>query len=286
MRLLRNYLILFKVWLSLAIALSAVAGYILYSGTFSADLWLSALGVFLLSCSAAALNQVQERKYDALMERTRNRPVPTGRISPLKATLIASVLLVAGTVLLLSVAIPGAAFLGLANLAWYIAVYTPLKRKNYFAVLAGALNGAVPPVIGWIAAGGAITDPKILFIAFFIFTWQIPHFWMLLMLHGEDYRKAGFYDITARFSPQMMKLLLYLWIVATAVVTMFLPWFGIIAHRAVAIFIASIILLMLILFACILVFRMNIFSQKFSFVVFNIFMMVVFLAIISEEFLN
>jgi len=286
MRLLRNYLALFKVWLSLAIALSAVAGFILYSGAFSANLWLTALGVFLLSCSAAAFNQVQERRYDALMDRTRNRPIPTGTITPLRATISASVLLVAGAVLLLSVANPGAAILGVANLAWYIAVYTPLKRKSHFAVLAGAVNGAVPPVIGWMAGGGPITDPKILFIALFVFTWQIPHFWMLLMLHGKDYRKAGFYDITERFHPTVMNLLLFIWIVATAVVTMFLPWFGIIQHKSSMLFLAILVMSMILLFAWLVLIPGKNFTIKNAFVTFNIFMIVIFVTVIFDELMN
>jgi protoheme IX farnesyltransferase len=154
--------LLIRPLLSLAIAFSSAAGFIFFMHQVSPEVLVCASGVFLLAAGASALNQFQERKQDALMERTRNRPLPSGAVQPRSALITAIVLALGGTLVLWTFCGWLPALLGVANLAWYNGVYTPLKQRSYFAVLAGALNGAVPPVIGWVAAGGALADPKIL----------------------------------------------------------------------------------------------------------------------------
>ena len=148
-----------------------------------------------------------------------------------QALVTAVILAVSGTVILWAGSGWLPALLGAGNLAWYNGLYTPMKRKSHFAVLAGALNGAVPPVIGWTAAGGPLFDPEILFLAFFIYIWQIPHFWLLLMMYGDDYRKAGFRTVTDRISKDLQPVVIMAWILATAFSTLFLPFFGIIGSK-------------------------------------------------------
>lgn len=274
--LLRNLLPLTKFYLSLAIAFSALAGFVIFAGTLSGRGLLTALGVLLLAMGAGALNQVQEYRRDAVMERTRSRPIPSGAIAPLPALILSTILALAGFLLLLmTVGLP-AALLGLGNLLWYNLVYTPLKIRSYFAVLAGAVNGAVPPVIGWVAAGGSLLDPGILFIAFFIFLWQVPHFWLLLMLHGEEYEKAGFYSVTSRFSFPVIRNILLVWVAATSFSTLFLLLFRVITSLPLIITMMTSIVILLALFFI----NMHTGKEppriKAMFIVFNIFMVLVF----------
>jgi protoheme IX farnesyltransferase len=223
------------------------------------------------------------------MERTRRRPIPAGKISPGLAIRLACVLAVAGTVLLWGSAGWnamgwGTALLGLLNLAWYTLVYTPLKIRSYFAVLAGAVNGAIPPVIGWVAAGGLLLDPKILFVALFIYIWQVPHFWLLLMLYGEDYRKAGFYSVTDRFPPAVMKVIILVWISATALCTLFLPMFGIVRSPVFVGFLLTVVCFMIFLFIILLYPKREKTNYRAAFITFNIFMVITFLSIIADQF--
>src|SRR5512138_4008973 len=133
---LNSLLSLVKFYLSLAIAFSSFAGFVLFTGTVPITAFLCAGGVFLLSAGAAAFNQYQERDLDALMERTRNRPIPSGKILPNQALVLASLLTIGGTALLWgsagwNAAGWGTALLGLLNLGWYNLVYTPLKTRSY-----------------------------------------------------------------------------------------------------------------------------------------------------------
>lgn len=275
---------LIKPVLSLAIAFSAAAGFVFYAHHFPAELAACMAGVFLLSAGAAALNQFQEREADALMERTRNRPVPSGSVKASSAMAISVILAATGTVLLLLFTGWLPALLGLGNLIWYNGVYTPMKRRSHFAVLAGALNGAVPPVIGWTAAGGALTDPEILFLAFFIYTWQIPHFWLLLMMHGDDYRKAGFRTVNERISPALQPVFIMAWIVATAVSTLFLPFFGIIRSESMVMVIITAVVLMVAVMAVLLFRGGSAKNYRRAFILFNLFMLITFLLVIADQF--
>lgn len=274
---------LVKPILSLAVAFSSAAGFIFFSHHFSFAVLSCAAGVFLLAAGAAALNQYQEREQDALMERTRNRPLPSGKVSPRNALIIAAALALAGAFVLWAWCGWIPALLGIANLAWYNGVYTPLKRRSYFAVLAGALNGAVPPAIGWIAAGGAPGDPKILFLAFFIYIWQIPHFWMLLMMYGDDYRKAGFRTVTDRIGPGLQPFVIMVWVFATALSTLFLPFFGIIRSKVMVVLIITSAVLMVAVVAIFIVNRGPAPGYRRAFIIFNLFMVVTFLLVIADQ---
>jgi len=117
-------------------------------------------------------------------------------------------------------------FGGLAVL-WYNGVYTPLKRLTAFAVAPGALIGALPPAIGWTAAGGSAGDLRLLALAFFFFIWQVPHFWLLLFKYGEEYAEAGFPSITRLFSTTQLGRLTFVWMLATAAASLLLPLYGV-----------------------------------------------------------
>lgn len=188
---LRDWWQMAKPRLNLLVLLSALAGYALApDGPARARLAPFALGVWSLAAAAAMLNMWMEREGDALMERTRDRPLAACRLHP-RAVLWAGLALSLAALLLLAES-AGAlcAGLGLATWASYLLVYTPLKRVTPLAVLAGAVPGALPPVLGWVAGGGSL-DGGALALFCFLFLWQIPHFLAIAALYGEEYRKAG-----------------------------------------------------------------------------------------------
>jgi protoheme IX farnesyltransferase len=218
-----------RLYLSLAIAFSAVAGFIFFSHTFNLTALYTFLGVLLLSAGASALNQYQERHLDGLMKRTRNRPLPSKRMKPQVAMAISLILVLSGVLLLFFGTTPIATLLGIFNLFWYNVVYTTLKRFTSLAVFIGGLTGAIPPMMGWTAAGGFILAPQILAIAFFMFLWQIPHFYLLLLKFGEDYKAAGFPSILTAINENQVKAVIFVWILGTSGCTLFFPMYHIIS---------------------------------------------------------
>lgn len=217
-----------KVKITFAVALTTITGYLLAGGGFDTGLILPTLGIFLLACGSSAINHFQEREQDAKMERTQNRPIPSGRISPMGALLFAFVLSAAGSWLLYVSSGMLGMQLGLLALIWYNVIYTPLKRKTAFAVVPGAVIGSIPPLVGWVAAGGSLADPRAVFMAFFFFIWQVPHFWLLMLKYGEEYTKAGYPSITQIYSPRQIKSITFIWIAATAVSALMLPAFNVV----------------------------------------------------------
>lgn len=204
-----------KVRISLPVALSSFTGYALFSGRLGGEAFILMAGVFLMSCSSGAINHIQEYKTDALMPRTKNRPIPSGKISLSAAVLVAISFFVSGAFILLA-AFPVLVFLtSLLTLISYNAIYTPLKKVTAFAVVPGSLVGALPPYIGWFAGGGNWDDPRIFWVGLFFFIGQIPHFWLLLLMFGKEYELAGFPSLYKIFSDNQIKRLSYTWILAT-----------------------------------------------------------------------
>ena len=183
--------------------------------------------VFLLACGASALNQYQERDIDARMERTRTRPLPSGSIAASHALLFSCALVLAGLALLAYACGTRAALLGLFSLLWYNGIYTYLKKMTAFAAVPGAAVGMVPPAIGWVSAGGALLDPRLAAICFLFFLWQVPHFWLLLLNHGEEYEQAGLPSLTGVMSRPQIARVTFVWIVAAAIASLSLPFYGI-----------------------------------------------------------
>ncbi|MGE5395230.1 MAG: UbiA family prenyltransferase, partial [Candidatus Saccharibacteria bacterium] len=188
-----------KVRISLPIALSALVGYTMKTNYLDGSVWMLMAGVFLMSCSAASINHIQEYKTDALMPRTQNRPIPSGKISVKTGILIALMYFVYGAVILLANFPPIVFFTSFLTLVAYNGIYTPLKKVTAFAVVPGSLVGALPPYIGWFAGGGAMLDERILWVSLFFFIGQIPHFWLLLLMFGKQYSLAGYPSLNAVF---------------------------------------------------------------------------------------
>jgi protoheme IX farnesyltransferase len=216
---------LVKLRITVASATTTAVGWVMARGEFGLPLLPVLLGIFLQACGAAAFNHVQDARLDAQMPRTARRPIPAGRIGRGRAALFAAALLAAGTV---SVALtsPLAALLGLAAAAVYNVVYTPMKRRTPFAVLPGSLIGALPPLAGWLAAGGYLVDPTIHQVAFFFFLWQVPHFWLLLLCYERDYAAGGLPSLFDRFDQRQIRSLTFVWILAVAVAALFAPLFA------------------------------------------------------------
>jgi heme o synthase len=149
------------------------------------------VGTGLVAAGAAVLNQVIERDTDALMDRTRHRPLPAGRVNAVEAVAFGAAVTLAGHALLFAVCGPLPAVVAFATWASYLFVYTPLKRRTPLATLVGAVPGALPPVIGWTARSGSLDQGAFILFAI-LFLWQIPHFLAIAWMYRDDYAKGGF----------------------------------------------------------------------------------------------
>lgn len=204
-----------KARISLPIALSALTGYVLKTGTIGMDGLYLSIGVFLMSCSSSAINHWQEHKIDAIMPRTQKRPIPSGKITPNFAITIAVLYFISGALVLMSHFPTMALLASIVTLISYNGFYTPLKKYTAFAVVPGSLVGALPPYIGWLAAGGDIMSGTIFLVAIFFFIGQIPHFWLLLLMFGKEYKLVNYPSLRDIFSENQIKRLSYTWILTT-----------------------------------------------------------------------
>jgi protoheme IX farnesyltransferase len=214
--------------LSMAVAATAMAGFVYVSHAAHWRALSVFFGVFLLSGAASAFNQLQEKNVDGLMERTRNRPLPLHLFTERQAALVA--LMTAGAGLLLLFLETTALATGLAafTMVWYHFVYTPFKRKTGYAVLAGALAGALVPMIGYCAGGGPITDAFVV-VCLFMYLWQVSHFLLLLFKFREEYQRAGIPTIALTMNAERFRVTFFIWILATAGSTMLFPLFHLIS---------------------------------------------------------
>jgi len=188
---LRDYLDLSKARLSGMVLITTLVGYLLAASPLDAVvLAATLLGTTLTAFGANALNQYRERDTDALMHRTRVRPLPAGRIKPESALIYGVGVSIFGSFMLLAFSGPLPAGIAVVTVLLYVLVYTPLKRRSTLNTLVGALVGALPPLIGWSAAtGGLELGGWMLFALLFI--WQLPHFLALAWLYREDYARGG-----------------------------------------------------------------------------------------------
>jgi len=192
-RFLSDFAELVKARLTLLVLLTTAVGYYLgATGPISfAGLFHAVFGTALAAAGAAALNQWWERRLDALMHRTRTRPIPAGRMLPRDALILGCLLSVAGIFYLSLTCNPLSALLAAATIVVYIFAYTPLKRVSTFNTLVGAIPGALPPVVGWAAAAGRV-DIGAWSLFAILFFWQMPHFFAIAWMYREDYARAGF----------------------------------------------------------------------------------------------
>jgi heme o synthase len=226
---LRVGITLTKFWIALLSTLSAATGYLVCSRKLDVGAFTCASGVLVTAMGASAMNQFQDRIIDACMQRTRNRPVPAGIVSPSATFIVALLLIMAGLAVLYVEHNLAAASIALVAVVWYNFVYTYLKRISAFAAVPGAIIGSLPAVIGWAAAGGNPISAHVLGLAFFFFIWQVPHFWLLLFTYGLDYERAGLPSLTALFSTRQLVRLTGIWMLATGASSLLLPMFYLVA---------------------------------------------------------
>lgn len=184
-----------KAGLAISVVFSSIAGFLLGVEDFQTLHWVVllklAIGGYCMVGASNAYNQVIEKDLDALMDRTKNRPVASGRMKPNVALVVASILTIIGIVLLYSIN-PKSAMFGAISIFLYTSIYTPLKTVTSLSVFVGAFPGAIPFMLGWVAATGdfGIEAGTLFLIQFF---WQFPHFWAIGWFLYEDYEKAGFF---------------------------------------------------------------------------------------------
>lgn len=223
---LRLVLELGKIRISALSTLSAATGAVLYARSAGWGLATLCAGVLAVAMGACALNQVQDRSYDARMERTRRRPIPRGAVRPPAAAAAGVFLVLLGTAVLALAHNVAAASLAAAAVLWYNALYAWLKRRWALAVIPGALIGALPPVIGWVSAGGAPWDAGALALALFFFLWQVPHFWLLALARAADYERAGLPSPVALLGVRGLSRLTAVWMLAAFASSLLLAPYG------------------------------------------------------------
>jgi protoheme IX farnesyltransferase len=223
---LKALLELAKVRITVAVAFTTMLGYILATSRLDSAIILPTLGLFFIACAAAVLNHIQEWHIDRQMPRTRKRPIPSGAVQIKVAVIFMLTLFCAGSILL---AVHGgyiALFLGYLAMFWYNAVYTPLKRYSAWAVIPGSLIGAIPPLVGWVSGGGDWLDPQILVTSAYFFVWQIPHFWLLLLLYDKQYKAAGLPTLASKINQRQLKNMIFSWTAATGFFAVAVPLFA------------------------------------------------------------
>jgi protoheme IX farnesyltransferase len=266
-----------KVPLCLLVSFSSLFGYLAAAQHFPVQAVLTSFSVLLLACGAASLNSRQEHLLDAQFERTRNRPVARGSITPARALLQARILLGSGfTILALSSLEAWPLLAAAAAVILYNFCYTPLKYRTIWAIIPGSLCGALPPLIGWLSGGGSPGSVIILAMMVLLSVWQIPHFWLVLLTHRRDYLSGVMPSMILEFDEKKLRLLTVVWVGALVSVTQVLV---ILLHDQPIQIRWAVSLLAVSVFTVFALFMMlgNRVSYRFLFVVLNLFMFLVML---------
>ena len=220
----KDYNMLFKIGLTNFVVFSSVIGYMVGADKITfIPVIMIALGGYLITGAANAINQIIEKDIDKLMERTMNRPLPTQRMSIIEASLTAGICSLAGILLITFYFNTTAGLLSALSLISYAFLYTPLKRYNSIAVFIGAIPGALPPIIGYVAATTKLN--QFAFLLFLIqFIWQFPHFWAIAWLKYDDYKKAGIMLLPSKGGKNKSSALMNIIYVIALIVAGFLPF--------------------------------------------------------------
>jgi len=208
-----------KVPLCLLVAFSSILGFAMTTSRLGWHGGYLFVSILLLACGGASLNSYQEHRRDRLLARTRNRPVATGQLLPETARRQGQILAGGGLFLLYlgALSVP-AVIAGAVALVLYNGVYTPLKHRTIWAILPGALCGAIPPYIGWLAGGGELFSPVILGVSTLLFLWQIPHFWLVLLSYRSEYQRSSAPNLISVLNESSLKYLTLVWLAALLVV--------------------------------------------------------------------
>jgi len=234
---LQDYALFFKMRLTFLVVFSALLGYLIGADSWNwLDLMWLGIGGFMVTASSNGFNQIIEKDLDVLMDRTKNRPLATARMSILEGIIIASSIGLVGILVLWLKFNVLAAVLGILALFTYVALYTPMKQISPWAVFVGAFPGAIPPMLGWVAATGQFgLEAGLLFALQFM--WQFPHFWAIAWKADEDYAKAGFRLLPSKGGKDTMSAFLMLVYSLFLLVVSLLPVFFMLTDTIALIFI-------------------------------------------------
>lgn len=270
--------------LSLFVALSAAAGFSAAAMRLTWGILVPSFACVLLAGGASALNQLQERKLDGSMSRTRSRPIPSGRIAPKQAAAISLILIGAALVVLALWCGPWAFLFGISALGLYNGIYTRMKRWTAFAAVPGATIGALGPAIGWVAAGGAIRSPTLMALGMVFFLWQVPHFWLLSLSFDRDYGNAGYPSAVERLGQDRLFRVAVVWMACTALATLSLPLFGLLTGGSVYLVLSSAtVLLSGLLLRMVIRPALGNSRYRISFAGINVFVLVTMILLIVES---
>lgn len=211
----KDFFVVTKFVLSFAVSLSALFAYVMAKGDVGMDMLLATFAVLLVALGVSTLNQVQEYKEDSKMDRTKNRPIASGRMTPRTGMIIAGILIILSMILIYDLLGLTGVNLFMFAFIWYNIVYTPLKKKSALAVVPGAILGVIPPAIGWLTAGHSLMELEFISIALFYFIWQVPHFWLLVMLFYGDYKDGGYPTAMRLFGQASLQRLTFVWVIFT-----------------------------------------------------------------------
>lgn len=219
-KLINNIIILMKFKIAIATGISSSVGFILSVKELNPALFAAFFGAFFLAAGAASLNQIQEWKYDALMRRTKSRPLPQ-HFFTVKEALPYSItfFLIGFAIIMLAMKSPISIVLGFSAFVMYNGVYTPLKRVTPFATIPGALIGVIPPILGWSLGSLNFYSAQLISLIIFLFVWQIPHFYFLLLIFEDDYKNAGFPVLTDIFTKIQISRISFFWISTLVIVS-------------------------------------------------------------------
>lgn len=211
----KTFIVLTKFVLSFAVSLSALFAYIMAKGEVGNDMYIATFAILLVAMGVSTLNQVQEYKEDAMMERTKHRPIASGKITPMQGIIIGALLIIAALGVIYNLIGLTGVNLFLFAFIFYNMFYTPLKKKSALAVVPGAILGVIPPAVGWLTAGHSLQEPQFFALGLFYFVWQVPHFWLLVMLHYGDYSTAGYPTAMRLFGRNSLQRLTFAWLMMT-----------------------------------------------------------------------
>lgn len=276
---------LIKYRLSFAVTFSSVTGYFICRITPDLSLLLLSAGIFLLSSGAAALNQYTERDYDSKMERTRRRPIPRESIDSWHALIISAILLAGGMVLLLFAGFITAS-LGLFTVILYNLIYTRMKRITPLAIIPGALVGAIPPLMGFTAAGGTEPGIEIIMFSVFMFLWQLPHFALIIVKYRNEYREAGFRIASGNLNDHQLKKLVFAWVLVSTVFLLVFSVAGLVFNRYVNLALIPVNIIFILTFYSLLFNPDNERDTRGAFILINSFSIMIMLLFILNAFVS
>lgn len=219
-KVLKNIMTLMKFRIAIATGISSTVGYLLSTDNHSLALLGAFFGAFFLAAGAASVNEIQEWKYDAMMNRTKSRPIPQKFFTAKEAIPFSIMFFIFGfSILMIFMQSYITLIIGLSAFVMYNGFYTPLKRVTPFATIPGALIGVIPPIMGWSLGNTHFFSPQLIALVIFLFVWQIPHFYFLLFIFENDYRNAGFPVLTDRFSIIQISRISFVWIITLVFVS-------------------------------------------------------------------